>query len=172
MRGAVSKSSETSKAIDENIELKLRWGTFCKGVALEPGTNETTVIGILPALKIAAQVFAGSNEKLPIYLPIPLWLHVSFSYKNSTSEPIKTNVEMTLSIHEKIHTEILPVTVGPSETSYILNLRINTPNGIPLQPGPQSLKALFTHKGKTLGEIELPVTVDIINIKSTQEVKP
>lgn len=171
MRGAVSKSIDTSIAINENIELKLRWGTFCKAVALEPGTNETTVIGILPALKIAAQVLTGLDEKLPIYLPIPLWLHVSFICKNNTSEAAKLNLEMALSISEQIHKEIVPVTIAPAEVSSILNLRINTPNGIPLYSGLQILKATFTYNGKNLGAIELPISVDVVSAQRIPEVK-
>ena len=171
MRGTVSKSSETSKAIDKNIELKLRWGTFCKGIALEPDTNETTVIGVLPALKIAAQVLAGADEKIPIFLPIPLWLHASFKCKNKGAEPVKINVEMSLLIDEQIYKDILPVTITPTETSSILNIRINAPNGIPLRSGLQSLKATFVCAEENIGEIELPISVDIVRAMSVPEVK-
>lgn len=165
-----ASKSEGQRKTEVPVKLKIRWGTFCKSIAQEPGTNETTLIGILPALQIAAHVLPNLPDKT-IFLPIPLWLHLSMVTQNTGSQPTHAEAEMVLSVNGQSHQQKIPIYVGVAETSSVLNIRVNTPHGIPLKAGLQILVAAFTYNGNKIGEIELPITVDITIAKNVPQVK-
>ena len=155
-----------------SVELKLRWGTFCKSISQEPDTKETTVIGVLPALKVAVQVTPEHDINAPLYLPIQLWVHASLVTKTAGPEPVKVNVEVKFSINDQSYTQTFPIEISPAEGSSMINMRVNIPSGVPLRPGKQKLVVALAHEGKKVGEIELPIDVDVMPIDKAKPVKP
>ncbi len=164
MTETLKESNAEEKIKKPDVELKLHWGTFCKSITQELDTSETSLIGVLPGLKVAAQVEPGLAEKT-IFLPIPLWLHVNFICKNRKSEPSQADLEFSLSINGQVHKQMVPIVIGQAEAPAVLNIRVNTPTGIPLRRGSQVLKASFSYRGEQLGDINLPITADIVAVQ-------
>jgi hypothetical protein len=57
-----AKKENVSRGPNSGARLKLRSAMFCKSIALEPDTNDTTLIGVVPSVDVNIAVRAGDKR--------------------------------------------------------------------------------------------------------------
>jgi hypothetical protein len=145
--------------------LKFRWATFCRGIALEPDTNEATLIGVIPFFDVQIGAPEG-QEHGPFPLPIPLWIHSEFIVVNPPTGRIKVTVKLEFQLREEKFEHPIILTLNPGLTFAFLNIRVHLPNGLPVISGLQTLIGTFSYNGESIGKVELPLTVKVTTNKS------
>lgn len=146
------------------IRMKMQWGTFCKSVAREPQTNESTVIGVMPGMTVeiglSAQA-AAVNSQGPFNVSFPLWVFAVFHIENPPPEAQKETVETILSLGSHSLRSSMELDLVGGEDATTLNLRLQAEGGLPLVAGLQTLTMVFKHNGHEIGKVELPIRVKV-----------
>jgi hypothetical protein len=159
----MAKGSSQSKYNDSSrssLRMRLKWATFCKSVAQEPDSGETTLIGVLPGLKVDIETLPVS-AKGPFNLPIPLWVHAVFTLEPVPSELMQEPLEAVFNLNEISSALSLKMDLKPNESLATLNLRLAIKTGLPLKAGNQTLSLVFRHNGHDIGKVELPIGVTV-----------
>ncbi|MBP9092226.1 hypothetical protein KBI23_14450 [bacterium] len=155
-----AKKENVSRGPNSGVRLKLRSAMFCKSIALEPDTNDTTLIGVVPSVDVNIAVKAG-DEKGPFPIQLPLWCHVLLLIDNPPASPTSEELEIIFKLNKSEFTNKVRLEIQPVFNQASVNVRIATPNGLPLLPGLQTFVMVLKHNGHEVGSADLPILVKI-----------
>jgi len=156
-----SEKTKSGRGPRTGPRLVLKMATFCRSIALEPDTRETSILGVLPGLKVKVATLKGT-EQGPFNLSIPLWVYVLFGVEEPPAELTTVEIEAIFELTGQTRfTNLLNLEIRPGESLSTLNIRVAAPNGIPLIAGIQTFRIDFKHNSYAVGTVEMPITLTI-----------
>jgi len=149
---------------DEEIPLKMLWGTFCRQVVVDAASGqEPTLVGILNGVDVNIET-PKKQEKYEV--PLQLWLHAVFKVEELTDDDRVFKISVKFSL-ENGHDVIQEINVPNKAGKEFIDLNMSLPMmqrgyRLVLPEGKSLLKMSFRYSTHRLGMVELPIKV-IVN---------
>jgi hypothetical protein len=158
--GGIQPASKKKPKVEQPA-LRFKWATFCKGVAVEPGGQETTLIGLMSGIEVGILVPPGMADPDRVTIPLPIWLHAEFELVKEPVKPGKLDLICMLEAGAKPIKETIVIQYMPGPPRLAANVRVVFPNGINLKKRKQTVSATFIHNDQNLGRVTLDVKLTV-----------
>jgi len=150
--------------MDNNLQIKFCWGTFCRRVIIDKDTGEVSIIDIIPALNVE-QIFPtkpdNDNQKLIASLG-KIYVAALFEKVDLPNTEINENLNIEL-----LQTGLSPVSIQTNilikstESSTFINLNLGdllftTSSDI----SEYNFEVIYRLKEQELGRVVMPVRVE------------
>ncbi|TYQ25557.1 hypothetical protein PseudUWO311_15130 [Pseudanabaena sp. UWO311] len=149
--------------MDNNLQIKFSWGTFCRRVIIDKDTEEVSLIDIIPALNVeqVSQIkLENDNQKIIASLG-QVYVAALFEKVDCSDDEIneKLNIELLQTGLPSVSMQV-DILIKSIESSTFLNLNLgNLLLTTSLDISEYNFEVIYRLKEQELGRVVMPVRV-------------
>ncbi len=158
------KRSKNSPHAKEDCPIEFCWGTFCRLSLQEPGSQEFSLISVLPTLKAILQFKPGASKNLIVSLG-PLCAYSVFRRKAGFEGELQVSLDVDIDFPEqKSLSKALLLFAREHQSCQaimkFMNPTINTNSTLGTKEF--SCQVTFRYGNNVLSTVKLPVAIEVI----------